>query len=149
MSDTEEQMQARNPIRPAQASAQASEFLGFMGSVIYDLGDGDTFELPNPSLMPPDMKARYTEHLRCMAEDLDTKDQTNPITGEVTAVQQWPLRKDGKLINDEELLCVALMGEKTYRKFLKAGGVPGQINTAWQMMRRQFEERLKLDSKSS
>lgn len=149
MSDTDEQVQARNPIKPAEASAQASEYLGFMGSVIYDLGDSETFELPNPSLMPPDMKARYTEHQRFMAEDLDTKDQTNPITKEVSQVQVWPLRKDGKLINDEELLCIALMGEKTYRKFLKAGGVPGQINTAWQMMRRQFEERLKQDSKSS
>ncbi|MGV0785109.1 hypothetical protein [Mycolicibacterium sp. XJ775] len=146
MSDTDE---SKHPIKPDAARDQATEYLGFMGSIIYDLGDGDTFELPNPQLMPPDMETRYNEHLRSMAEDLDTVKQKNPITGEERDVPKYPLAIDGKLINDKELLCVALMGEKTYKKFLTAGGVPGQIQTAWQMMERQLRERMKQDSKSS
>ncbi|MDH6199183.1 hypothetical protein M2272_005851 [Mycobacterium frederiksbergense] len=140
---------SNHPINPKVARDQATEYLGFMGSILYDLGDDETFELPNPQLMDPDMKARYLEHIRSMAEDLDTVKQKNPITGEERDVPKYPPRIDGKLINDEELLCIALMGEDTYKKFLKAGGVPGQINTAWQMMERQLRERLKQDSKST
>lgn len=146
MPDTDE---SKHPIKPQAAREQATEYLGFMSSVIYDLGDDETWELPNPQLMPPDMKDRYLEHLRFMSEDLDTVEQTDPITKQVRQVQKYPLRKDGKLVNDEVLLCIALMGEKTYQKFLKAGGVPGQINTAWQMMQRQLQERMRQDSKSS
>lgn len=149
MSDTDDTTpESKHPIKPKEARDQATDYLGFMGSEVYDLGGGDTWELPNPQLMPPDMEERYNEHIRFMAEELDTEDRKDPITGETRPVQKFPLRKDGKLINDKELLCIALMGEETYRKFLKAGGVPGQISTAWQMMNRQFQERLKQDSKS-
>lgn len=139
----------KHPVKPREARDQATEYLGFMGSVVYDLGNDETWELPNPQLMPPDMKERYLEHLRFMSEDLDTEDRKDPITGEMRPVQLYPLRHEGKLINDEALLCIALMGEETYQKFLKAGGVPGQIGTQWQMMQRQLQERLKQDSKSS
>lgn len=152
----------QHPIKPRESREQATEYLGFMASVIYDLGGGETWELPNPSFMPPDMKDRYLEHLRFISEDLDTKPRKNPVTGEEDQIQQYPLRYKRKLINDEELLCVALMGsdgdyqqylkDRTlpdmYRKFLIAGGVPGQVNTAWQMMQRQLQERLARDSKS-
>lgn len=146
MSDNDD---ANHPIKPKEARDQATEYLGFMGSITYDLGDEQTWELPNPQLMPPDMKARYLEHLRSMTEDLDKTEQKNPITGETREVPKYPPRIGGKLINEEELLCIALMGEQTYSKFLAAGGVPGQINTAWQMMQRQLQERAKQDSKSS
>lgn len=146
MSDNDE---SNHPIKPKEAREQATEYLGFMGSIIYDLGDNETFELPNPQLMDPDMKARYLEHVRSMSEDLETVEQKNPITGEIRDIPKYPPRIEGKLVNDEELLCIALMGEDTYKKFLKAGGVPGQINTAWQMMERQLRERMKSDSKSS
>lgn len=146
MSDADE---SNHPIKPKEARDQATEYLGFMGSITYDLGDGDTFELPNPQLMPPDMESRYNEHLRSMADDLDSVKQKNPITGEERDVPKYPLAIGGKLINDKELLCIALMGEDTYKKFLAAGGVPGQIQTAWQMMERQLRERMKSDSKSS
>lgn len=152
-----------HPVKPEAAADQATEYLGFMGSITYDLGDGEVWKLPNPALFPPDMKLRYFEHLRFMSEDLDTKPRKNPITGEDEEIQIYPLRYQKKLINDEELLCVALMGSDTdylqyledrtlptvYAKFLAAGGVPGQINTAWQMMQRQLQERLQRDSKSS
>lgn len=155
----------KHPIKPEAAAAQATDYLGFMGSAVYDLGEGDTWALPNPNMMPPAMKNRYLEHLRFMSEDLDTDERKDPITGELRKVQKFPIRHDGKLINDEELLAIALMGtdaEKdreaylkdgtlpdVYAKFLKAGGVPGQLNTAWQMMERQLRERMKQDSKSS
>lgn len=87
------------------------------------------------------MKNRYLEHLRFMSEDLDTDERKDPITGELRKVQKFPIRHDGKLINDEELLAIALMGtdaEKdreaylkdgtlpdVYAKFLKAGVFPG------------------------
>lgn len=161
-----------HPIRPRESREQATDYLGFMASVVYDLGESRTWELPNPSFMDPEMKARYLEHLRFMAEDLDTVERTDPVTKDTTHVQRYPLRYNGKLINDEELLCVALMGgdddyEKyietgsqskgkwlrgalpdTYERFLAAGGVPGQVNTAWQVMQRQLQERLQRDSKS-
>lgn len=153
-----------HPIKPEAAAAQATEYLGFMGSEVYAL-DGEQWTLPSPNLMPPAMKMRYLEHLRFISEDLDTDERKDPITGEMRKVQKFPLRHDGKLVNDEELLCIALMGTDvesdraaylndgalpvTYAKFLQAGGVPGQINTAWQMMERQLRERQKQDSKSS
>ena len=147
MSDADE---SNHPIKPELAAAQATEYLGFMGSETYDLGDGATWTLPNPQLMPPDMKTRYLEHLRSMSEDLDTVKQKNPITGEERDIPKYPPRIKGELINDEELLCKALMGDdETYKKFLKAGGVPGQIGLTWQLMERQLRERMKSDSKSS
>lgn len=168
----DDEVQSKYPIRPDEARAQATDFLGFMGSVIYDLGDGETWELPNPSLMPPDMKERYLEYQRFVSEDFDTKDRVDPITKTVNPIQKFPLRYSDKLVNDEELLCVALMGgdgdfekyietgaqsktkwlkgelPEVYVRFLKAGGVPGQLSTAWQMMTRQLQERAQRDSKS-
>jgi hypothetical protein len=152
----------KHPIRPDKAREQATEYLGVMADIAFDLGDGATWVLPNPALMPPPMKRRYMEHLRFMSEDLDTVERTDPITKETRQVQKYPLRRKGKLINDEELLAVALMGEdgdyekyvkdgtlpETYQRFLNAGGVPGQIGTAWQMMERQLRERARQDSKS-
>lgn len=148
MSDNEPQ----HPIRPELARAQASEYLGFMGSVIFDLGDGNTWELPNPSFMDPDMKMRWLEHLKFMSEDLDTETtrRKNPITGETetTKRQLYPLRHKRVLINEEELLCKALMGDDVYAQFLAAGGRPGQVQVHWQVMQRQLQERLQIDSKS-
>ncbi|AAN12573.1 tail assembly chaperone [Mycobacterium phage Che9c] len=158
-------LEDKHPIRPGEAAAQATDYLGFMSSQVYNLGDGEAWELPNPQLMPPDMKRRYLEHLRFMSEDLDTEEKTDPITKEVRTVQKWPLRKGGTLIVDEELLCIALMGTnavadreaylkdgtlpEVYAKFLKAGFAPGQINTTWQVMAKQLEDRRRADSKSS
>lgn len=148
--NNDDSVQDNHPIKPREAREQASDYLGFMAGVTYDLGDGETWELPNPAFMDPDMKNRYLEHLRFMTEDLDTVNRKDPITGEMRPVQKYPLRKDNKLINDDELLCIALMGSKAlYQKFLKAGGVPGQLNTAWQVMQRQLQERTQQDSKSS
>lgn len=125
--------------------------------------EGGTWRLPNPSLMPPAMKHRYLEHLRFLSEDLDTIDRPDPITKETRKVLDFPLRYKKKLINEEELLAVALMGEDgdyqkylkdgsvpdVYRRFLAVGHVPGEINLVWQVMQRQLQERVRRDSKSS
>ena len=90
---------------------------------------------------------------------------TNPITGKKSAPQTiWPLTYKGELIDEDELLCIALMGDdvkadreayfkdgtlpETYERFLAAGGLPGQVQVHWRMMNLQMEERVKRDPKS-
>lgn len=168
-----EDVSPNHPVKPQEAREQASEYMGFMASKSYDIGNGEKWELPNPAFMDPDMKGRYLEHLRFMSEDLDTYNRTDPVTKETAKVQHYPLRYRKKLVVEEELLCVALMGEdgdyekylKTavsapgkvlkgdvpdiYAKFIAADGRPGQLNMEWQVMQRQLQERLQRDPKSS
>lgn len=149
------------PIKPEEARRQEAEFFGVKAGFDYDLGNGQTWTLPNPSYMPRDMKKRYNEYLRFITEDLDTENKPHPVTGKSTKTTKWPLRKDGALIDEDELLCIALMGSDAvadrdayfkdgtlppvYEKFLNAGGVAGQLQSNWQMMNRQMQERLKQD----
>lgn len=149
------------PIKPEAARAQEAEFFGIAVGVDYDIGGGEKWTLPNPSYMPRDMKARYREHLRFMTHDLDTQGKVNPLTGKKNAV--WPPEYKGKLVDEDELLCVALMGTdakadreafladdtvpEVYSRFLAAGGLPGQVQTRWQMLNRQMQERLMQDPK--
>lgn len=148
------------PIKPEEARRQEAEFFGVAAGFDYDLG-GQTWTLPNPSYMPRDMKKRYNEHLRFMTEDLDTENKPHPVTGKSTKTTKWPLAYKGALIDEDELLCIALMGSDAvadrelyfkdgalpplYEKFLNAGGVAGQLQAHWQMMNRQMQERLKQD----
>ena len=153
---------------PEAAIAQAAEFLGVFNGQDFTLGGGQAWHLPNPHLIPPAMKRRYFEHLRFMNKDLDkekVKDQ-DPITGRQRQREQtvWPLTYKGALIDEDELLCIALMGENavadreayfkdgttpdTYTRFIEAGGIPGQVQIHWRVMNLQMEERLKRDPKS-
>lgn len=163
MSETEDRA-----LSPEKAAAQAAEFLGVFAGVDFDLGGGKTWRLPNPSYMPRDMKRRYNEHLRFMNKDLDTETikTTDPITGKQTSRTQtvWPLQYSKELIDEDELLCIALMDDGddagvgareayfktgalpgTYEQFLKAGGVAGQVQVHWRVMSLQMEERVKRD----
>lgn len=157
------------PIDPKAAAAQAAEFLGFAAGVDFDLGDGRKWHLPNPNYMPRDMKKRYTEHLRFVSKDLDkeTLATRDPITDKVIEREQtvWPLQYNGELIDEDELLCVALMADdedtygtaarkayfedgtlpEVYEQFLEAGGIAGQIQVIWRQMNLQMEERIKRD----
>lgn len=137
------------PIKPELAREQEAEFFGVAAGFDYDLGGGEKWTLPNPSYLPPDMKKRYLEHLRFMNEDLDTEEKPHPTTGKATKTTKWPLRVKDELIDEDELLCRALMGDETYEKFLAAGGVTGQVQARWQMMNRQMQERLRRDPKST
>jgi hypothetical protein len=80
----------------------------------------------------------------------------------------WPLQFAGELIDEDELLCIALMADDsdergvaareayfedgalpdTYEQFLAADGVPGQVQVHWRVMNLQMEERIKRDPKS-
>lgn len=149
---------------PGAAADQAAEFLGVFNGQDFDLGGGQKWRLPNPHLIPPAMKKRYLEHLRFMNKDLDKEKVADPITGKPRQQTVWPLTYKGALIDEDELLCIALMGDdvtedraayfkdgtlpETYERFLEAGGVPGQVQVHWRVMNLQMEERLKRDPKS-
>ena len=151
-------------ISPEKAREQAAEFLGVFAGQDFDL-DGKKWHLPNPNYLPPDMKRRYLEYLRFVNKDLDKEKVADPITGKQREQTVWPLTYNNALIDEDELLCIALMGTgdgkddraayfkdgtlpETYQQFLKAGGVPGQIQVAWRVMNIQMEERVKRDPKS-
>jgi hypothetical protein len=153
------------PTRPDEALAEASEFLSVFSGLDLDLGGGKTWRLPNPNIMAPAMKKRYLEHLRFINKDLDKETVANPITGKKGVPQTiWPLTYKGELIDEDELLCIALMGDdvkadreayfedgtlpETYERFLAAGGLPGQVQVHWRVMNLQMEERVKRDPKS-
>ena len=137
------------PMQPEAARDQAAEFLGVSSGVTFDLGKGQTWTLPNQAFMPPDMKRRYLEHLRFMNEDLDTETIADPITGKRRKQSKWPLRLNGTLIDEDELLCRALMGDEVYEQFLAAGGVSGQVRVHWNVMNLQMQDRVKRDPKSN
>lgn len=156
------------PVKPEAARAAAAEFLSVFDGQDFDLGGGQTWHLPNPNYLPPDMKKRYLEHLRFMNKDLDKEAvvNTDPITGKVTSRQQtvWPLTFADELVDEDELLCIALMGDdvkkdraayfedgtlpEVYARFLASGGVPGQVQLHWRVMSLQMEERIQRDPKS-
>lgn len=152
------------PTRPDEAARQAADFLGVFAGVDFELSDGKAWHLPNPNYMPPKMKRRYLEHLRFMSKDLDKEKIKDPITGRQREQTSWPLAYNGALIDEDELLCVALMGDDVkadrekyfgdgtlpdvYERFLDGGGVPGQVQVHWRVMNLQMEERIKRDPKS-
>ncbi len=152
------------PARPDEAAAQAAEFLGVFAGVDFDLGNGKSWRLPNPNYLPPKMKLRYLDHLRFMSKELDTEKVKDAITGRQREQNVWPLTFKGELVNEDELLCIALMGDdvkadraayfadgtvpEIYQQFLDADGVPGQVQVHWRVMNLQMEERIKRDPKS-
>lgn len=149
---------------PEDAAAQAAEFLGVFNGQDFDLGGGEKWHLPHPNMLPGSMKKRYLEHLRFINKDLDKEPITDQITGKKRQQTVWPLAYKDALIDEDELLCIALMGDDakadreaffkdgtlpdTYEKFLNAGGVPGQVQIHWRVMTLQMEERIKRDPKS-
>jgi hypothetical protein len=157
------------PIRPDEAARQAREFFGVTAGVDFDLGNGKTWHLPNPNYLPRDMKRRYRNHLRFLNKELDTEQVTvtDRITGKSVKRTQTvvPWQYDGELIDEGELLCIALMGDDVekdreayfkedklppvYEAFLAAGGVADQIQGHWNVMNIQLEERVKRDDKSN
>ncbi len=155
------------PLKPEAARAQAAEYLNVLVGVDFDLG-GEVWHLPNLNYLPPAMKKRYSEHLRFINEDLDKNSEVteHPITGKKQTVEKikWPLRFNDVLIDEDELLCIALMGDDAvadrdkyfadgtlpdmYARFLESGGVPGQVQVHWTVMNTQLAERMRRDSKS-
>lgn len=140
---------ADNPIKPEEAAAQAAEYLGVMKGIRFDLGDEKSWELPNPAFLKPDQRARYKAHQKFM-KSLDKETVPHPIIDGKTVEQfVYPYELDGELIDEDELLCKALMGDEIYDKFIANGGAPGQIQVHWNVMSRQLAKRMADDSKSS
>ncbi|PVA66215.1 hypothetical protein [Mycobacteroides abscessus] len=150
MSDAEPtDILADNPIKPEEAAALAAEYLGCMKGVRFDLGSGASWELPNPAFMKPDQRARYKAHQKYM-KTMDKETVPHPIIDGKTVEQFiYPYEKGGEIVDEDELLCKALMGEDVYDKFIAAGGAPGQIQVHWNVMNRQLARRMAEDSKSS
>lgn len=146
---TEDTTDVLHPVDPRKAREQAADHLGFMAGVLFDLGSGATWELPNPAFLDTEQRKRYRDYQRDM-KNLDTELVDHPlIEGKKVERTIYPYLKDGNDFDPDEQLCIALMGQDTYTKFLAAGGVPGQIDTHWKLMQRQLEERTKIDSKSN
>lgn len=157
-------------LSPEKAREQAAEFMSVFAGVDFDLGSGKSWHLPNPSYLPRQVKRRHMEYMRFINKDLDREkvDVTDPITGRKSKREQtvWPLSYKGQLIDEDELLCIALMSDSddgvaerdayfengalppTYEAFVNAGGVAGQVQMHWRVMNLQMEERLKRDPKS-
>lgn len=136
------------PINPRAAREQAAEFLGFMAGVPFKIGENKVWELPNPAFLDTEQRKRYREYQQTMKE-LDTESVPHPIIdGKMIERTIWPYTLNKEDFDADEQLCIALMGDDTYKKFLAAGGVPGQIDVHWNVMQRQLEERMKRDSKS-
>lgn len=150
---SDDQAAESRPMKPAEARAQEAEFFGVATGFDFDLGDGQRWTLPYPRYLPPDMRMRYLEHLRVMNEDMDTQPVPHPVTGKPQKKVVFPLRMKSAvtkenpkgLVDEDTLLCIALMGQETYDRFIAAGGVPGQVQARWQLMNRQMEERLTRD----
>lgn len=152
------------PVDPRKAREQAAEYLGFLSGWNFDLGDGQTWHLPNQTFFTPAMSKRHRSHQKFMKQGLDLEDITNPITGTVTKRPKVPHEYQGHDVDEHELLCIALMGEdadadreayfadgtvpETYARFLAAGGVPGQIQFALNAMSQKLVDRARADSKS-
>ncbi len=149
MTDSEPDIIADNPVKPEEAAAIAAEYLGSMRGIRFDLGNGESWELPNPAFMKPDQRARYKDHQRYM-KTMTKEFVPHPIIdGKMVEQFIYPYEKDGEPVDEDELLCKALMGDDIYNKFIDAGGAPGQIQVHWNVMNRQLARRMAADSKSA
>lgn len=151
---------------PQQARDQASESFGFLASKFYNIGNGETLELPHPEYFDDDQQAAY-DALQLEAEswDHDEVERANPLTGEVIVHPETgkpvkdrrmlvPHRKtvDGvtHLVENYNVqLCKILWGADGYAKFRKAGGRANQVAVELRLMQTKFKERLSADPKSA
>lgn len=147
MSDNDD-ITTNNPVKPEAARAQAAEYLGVMAGVTFDL-NGEPWELPNPAFLSVEQRERYKAHQKFM-KTLDKETVPHPIIEGKTVEQfVYPYELKGELVDEDVLLCKALMGDAVYEKFIAAGGAPGQVQVHWNVMSRQLAKRMTEDSKSS
>jgi hypothetical protein len=138
------------PTKPEEAREQAAECLGFIRGRLFDLGDGKTWELPNPSLLDDEQQERYNAYL-FEVDQLDRYPDQTDDSGRVISRGDVmdPPRKDGALLAPNDIrLAKALMGDDTYELFIKADGRSSQIRVHWSEMNRRMMDRLRDDSKS-
>lgn len=140
-----------NSRSPQQAREQAAEYLGFTASTTIRAG-GQDYEIPNPALLDDDQQERYNElqfELETWDRDRDLLDDNGNVL--VRGQLKTPYRKGGKLVKPPYAvqLAIALWGEDRYKSYKAAGGIANQILVEWNLMNRQFEERLTRDPKSA
>lgn len=149
--DDLEAFQQLYPLKPRDAIEQAAEFLGFMSGIPIDIGNGETWVVPNPSLLDDDQEDRYNEALNEIRKEDEQLDRHPLIDGEdgpKGAIIE-PAQIDGVLVPNRNVrIAKALMGDDTYAKFKAAGGKASQITIHWQQMGKFMRERAARDSKS-
>ncbi|GKT28227.1 tail assembly chaperone, partial [Aduncisulcus paluster] len=124
---TDETTDALHPVDPRKAREHAADYLGFLAGVSFSLGSNETWELPNPAFLDVEQRKRYRDYQRDL-KNVDTELVDHPlIDGKKIERDIYPYVKDGKDFDPDEQLCIALMGNKIYAKFLAAGGVPVRI----------------------
>lgn len=162
MSDHDEVQQKRNQkarraLSLADAADQACEYFGFLSYEEIDLEDGGLpLKIPNPQLLPSEMRKRFDE-VRMKFEDCDREPDIDlPGGGRVKGEYLDPRRRDGKLVDPpyEVELAIAIWGEDGYKRFAAAAEKsstpvgPGIISMVWARMDDQFRVRQMVDSKS-
>lgn len=138
------------PLKPREAREQAADYLGFMNGIVFDLGNGETWELPNPSLLDDDQRPRYDAFL-LEQEGLDRHPDKVDSDGNVLeeGAVMVPQRKAGVLVEHEDIrLAKALMGSKMYAKFKAGDGRSSQLAVHWWQMNKAMADRVKTDPKS-
>lgn len=154
------------PLSPQLAREQASESLGFLASRFYDVGNGETLELPHPEYFDDDQQAAY-DQLKLDSESWvhEEYDRANPLTGEIIIhpetgkpvkdrrilLPHRELNGDGKpklVENFNVQMCKTLWGNAGYKKFKAAGGRANQVAVDLKIMQLRFQERLDSDPKS-
>jgi hypothetical protein len=156
--DTEseiEKFQRLFPIKPGEAIEQAAEFLGFMSGIQFDIGDGKTWTLPNPSLLEDEQADRYNQVLVDLQAEAERLDRAPDILNDDGSFKSkgailTPERIDGVIVPNQDVrIAKALMGEDVFAKFKAAGGRASQITIHWQQMGKFMRDRERRDPKST
>jgi hypothetical protein len=156
MDEQQKNNRDRRKLSLADVADQACEYFGFLSYEELDLGDnGPLLQIPNPQLLPPDIKKKFDE-LRMKFEDCD-RDEIQLAGGEkIKGDYLDPRRRDGVLVDppyDVELAKV-IWGEQGYERFAEAAAKsptpvgPGIIAMVWARMDDQMRRRHSSDSKS-
>jgi hypothetical protein len=142
------------PVKPKDAIEQTAQYLGFMTGIEFDIGGGQTWTLPNPSLLDDEQEDRYNQELVDMELEAEQYDRAPDVLdddgkfvrkGEILT----PERIEGKVVPNRDVrIAKALMGEDVYVKFKAAGGKASQLTLHWNQMGKFMRDRAAKDSKS-
>lgn len=160
---------AKRQVSPAEARAQAAEYLGFTASTEIVLDSGEIFEIPNPGLLDDDQQERF-EELQAELDTFDHEEVDVPVIeysvetrtdgttySEPKVVGQKkertlltnPHRKGGKPVKPpyNVRLAIALWGKDGYERYKAGGGISNQIALEWTRMNREFMAKVSQDPK--
>jgi hypothetical protein len=168
-SDPIDAAKAKRQVSPAEARAQAAEYLGFTASTEIVLDSGEVFEIPNPGLLDDDQQERF-EELQAELDSFDHDEVDVPVIeytvetrsdgttySEPKVVGQKkertlltnPHRKGGKPVKPpyNVRLAIALWGKEGYERYKAGGGISNQIALEWTRMNREFMAKVSQDPK--